>query len=90
MTNTFTGIDFFETFFEEKDLDEQLYEIESKNESIFGTTHLIHSTEVISRIKTSRGDEARQIERILRQIDINNGDVHHFLRHLAQAMADQF
>ena len=90
MTTSFTGIDFFETFFAEKNLTEEIYEVESKNESIFGTTHLIPTSRVIERIMTTRGDEAKQIEGILRQIDFHNGDVHHFLRHLAQAMADQF
>jgi hypothetical protein len=85
-----TTATFFNTFFAEKDLTELTYEVESKNDSIFGTTHLIPTTAVIEKIKTTRGDEAKQIESILRQIDFKNGDVHHFLRHLAQAMADQF
>ncbi len=87
---TTTTASFFNTFFAEKDLEELTYEVESKNDSIFGTTHLIPSTAVIEKIKTTRGEEAKQIENILRQIDFRNGDVHHFLRHLAQAMADQF
>ena len=85
-----TTATFFNTFFAEKDLTELTYEVESKNDSIFGNTHLIPTTAVIEKIKTTRGDEAKQIENILRQIDFKNGDVHHFLRHLAQAMADQF
>ena len=85
-----TTATFFDTFFEEKDLTDTLYEVESKNDSVFGTTHLIPSSAVIAKIKTTKGQEAKQIEQILRQIDFKNGDVHHFLRHLAQAMADQF
>ena len=81
---------FFNTFFAEKDLIEEIYEVEAKTGGIFGTTHLIPTTAVIEKIKTTRGEEAKQIENILRQIDFRNGDVHHFLRHLAQAMADQF
>ena len=78
------------TFFAEKDLIEETYEVESKNDSIFGTTHLIPTSAVIERIETTKGEERKAIENILRQIDFKNGDVHHFLRHLAQAMADQF
>ena len=81
---------FFATFFEEKALTEEIYEVESKNDSIFGTTHLIPTSAVIEKIKTTRGNEAKQIEGILRKIDFANGDVHHFLRHLAQSMADRF
>ncbi len=80
MANTF-----FETFFAEKDLTEQIYEIE-----MLGSLHLIPTESVIEKIKTTQGEEAKQIENILRQIDFKNGDVHHFLRHLATAMAAQF
>ena len=81
---------FFTTFFDEKDLTEQVYEVESKNESPWGKTHLITTAAVIEQIKLTEGDEAEVIENILRQIDLRNGDVHHFLRHIAQAMADKF
>ena len=81
---------FFTTFFAEKDLTEQIYEVEAKTGGIFWTTHLIPTSAVIERIHATRGEEAKKIEQILRQIDFANGDVHHFLRHLAQAMADQY
>jgi|TARA_B100000035_G_scaffold300773_1_gene296760 hypothetical protein len=85
-----TTATFFNTFFEEKGLTEEIYEVEAKNDGIFGATHLIPTTAVIERIKTTRGEEAKKIEAILRELDFRNGDVHHFLRHLAQAMAEQF
>mgnify|MGYP003109488325 FL=1 len=77
---------FFNTYFNEKDLDNQVYEIVAPN----GTMNLIETDMVIAKIKRTQGDEAKKIEAIIRQIDCLNGDIHHFLRHLAQAMAIDF
>ena len=77
---------FFNRYFNEKDLDNQVYEITTPN----GTMNLIETDMVIAKIKTTQGEEAKKIEAIIRQIDYLNGDIHHFLRHLAQAMAIDF
>ena len=77
---------FFNRFFNEKDLDNQVYEIITPN----GTMNLIETDMVIAKIKTTQGEEAKKIEAIIRQIDCLNGDLHHFLKHLAQAMAIDF
>ena len=77
---------FFNRYFNEKDLDNQVYEIAALN----GTMNLIETDMVIAKIKTTQGEEAKKIEAIIRQIDCLNGDIHHFLRHLAQAMAIDF
>ena len=74
---------FFQTFFAEKDLTEETYQVESAN----GTINLIPSSVVIERIMNTRGEEAKNIESILRTIDLANGDVHHFLKYLAGAIA---
>ena len=37
-------------------------EVESKNDSVFGTLTLIPSSAVIAKIKTTKGQEAKQIE----------------------------
>ena len=81
---------FFQTYFDEKQLDDRVYEVESTNDSVFGTTHLIPTSAVIDRIKCTKGEEAKKIEMTIRKIDCLNGDLHHFLKHLTQAMADQF
>ena len=73
-----------EVFFEEKDLDIQCYEIE-----VDGWTHIITTDVVIEKILSTKGDERAQISNILLQLDICNGDIHHFLRHLAKAIAEQ-
>jgi len=77
---------FFNRYFNEKDLDNQVYEITTPN----GTMNLIETDMVIAKIKTTQGEEAKKIEAIIRQIDFLNGDLHHFLKHLAQAMAIDF
>ena len=77
---------FFNRYFNEKDLDNQVYEITTPN----GTMNLIETDMVIAKIKTTQGEEAKKIEAIIRKIDCLNGDIHHFLRHLAQAMAIDF
>ena len=77
---------FFNRYFNEKDLDNQVYEITTPN----GTMNLIETDMVIAKIKTTQGEEAKKIEAINRQIDCLNGDLHHFLKHLAQAMAIDF
>ena len=74
---------FFQTFFTEKDLTEETYQVESAN----GTINIIPSSVVIERIMNTRGEEAKNIESILRTIDLANGDVHHFLKYLAGAIA---
>ena len=76
-------MNFFETFFSEKDLPDEVYTVTSEN----GTPNIIPSSVVIEAVKRTRGEEAKKIETILRKIDFLNGNVHHFLQHLAQAMA---
>jgi predicted nuclease of restriction endonuclease-like RecB superfamily len=60
-----------------------MYEVESEN----GTMNLIQSGNVIDVVKQTSGQERKEIENIIRKIDFANGDIHHFLRHLAQGMA---
>ena len=76
-------MNFFETFFSEKNLTDEVYTVTSEN----GIPNIIPSSVVIEAVKRTRGEEAKKIETILRKIDFLNGNVHHFLQHLAQAMA---
>lgn len=77
-----TSTAYLRTFFAEKDLDQQVYEIDAPG----GTLNIIESEAVIERILMTRGEEADAIAAIIRKIDFMNGDVHHFLRHLAGSM----
>lgn len=73
---------YFDRFFEEKEIPFTTWEIEAGD-----TVHLLDSEVVIEAIKGTRGDEAKKIQATLRKIDFHNGDVLHFLRHLAGALA---
>ena len=77
---------FFNRFFDEKNLENRIYEVAAPQ----GTMNFIETDMVIAKIKTTQGEEAQKIETVLRKIDFVNGNVHHFLNHLAQAMAVDF
>jgi hypothetical protein len=69
-----------ERFFEEKDLPYKSFEIEHNDE-----THFIDNEFVIELITQHTADfELFGIISILRKIDFANGDVNHFLGHLAE------
>lgn len=73
---------YFERFFDEKEIPFTSWEIEAGD-----TVHFIDSDVVIEAIKGTAGEEAKKIQDTLRRIDFANGDVLHFLRHLAGALA---
>jgi len=77
---------FFNRFFDEKNLENRIYEVTAPQ----GTMNFIETDMVIAKIKTTQGEEAQKIETVLRTIDFRNGNVHHFLNHIAQAMAVDF
>jgi len=77
---------FFNRFFDEKNLENRIYEVVAPQ----GTMNFIETDMVIAKIKTTQGEEAQKIETVLRTIDFKNGNVHHFLNHIAQAMAVDF
>ena len=70
---------YLDLFFEEKEIHSKIFEIEAK-----GTTHFVENDFVIELIKKTPASEKKQIENILRKIDFANGDVNHFLEHLAK------
>jgi len=74
---------YFDAFFSEKNLIEQIYDVTSPN----GTPNVIPTSAVIDAIKSTQGTEAKQIQNTLRQIDFYNGDVHHYLEYIAQGLA---
>jgi len=72
--------DFFDVFFEEKKIPPKTFEVKDKH----GNTHFIDNEFVISLIKSASQEEKKKIEQVLRKIDFHNGDVNHFLEHLAK------
>ena len=81
-----TTANYLATFFAEKDLEERTYETTAPD----GTFHLIPTSYVIEAILAAPSNEQTQIAGILRQIDFKNGNVHHFLNHLAGALAARY
>jgi len=73
-------------FFQEKDIPEKDFKKTDKNR----VTHFIPNAVVVEYIAQTRGSERKQVEGIIRQIDFKNGDINHFLEHLAGAIADQY
>ena len=77
------SLTYLKTFFSEKNLDEQVYEVQAKG----GTTNIICTTEVVHALYNASGNVQAKAADILRVIDHANGDPHSFLRHLAGGMA---
>jgi len=76
---------FLNLFFAEKDIEEKVF-IKEDSE---GMTHIIPNECVIEALAQTEGSEREGIEDILRRIDFGNGDVNHFLEHLAGALAEK-
>lgn len=69
-------------FFKEKNLPLVEWELTSNS----GEFHLISNEVVIEHIGITSKQEQEQISNVIRQIDFKNGDVNHFLKHLAGAI----
>jgi len=70
-------------FFAEKDIPAKIFEVEGPE---WGT-NLIPNEVVVEHITIAPKNELGRIEDILRGIDFANGDINHFLNHLAKALA---
>lgn len=72
---------------EEKGLDRnKVYEVEGPKDSFYGV-NMIPLGVVVDAIKTAPANEKVSIRNTLVKIDFMNGDVEHFFRHLAKALA---
>ena len=78
-----TTTQYIKNFFDEKVIPETTFEVMSEN----GTPNFISNMAVIEQIKVCSTPEQNNMADVLRQIDFNNGNVNHFLEHLAGAMA---
>lgn len=78
-----TTNDYIDRFFDEKGVPEVTFEVMSEN----GTPNFISNMAVVEQVKLVPSEEKEDIIHIIRQIDFKNGDVNHFLKHLAGAMA---
>jgi len=75
-------IKYLETFFKEKDLIEETWELVDDT----GMTHFISSAVVLEQLAISPVAEQEAIAKIIRKLDFANGNVNHFLQHLATAL----
>ena len=75
---------YLHTFFEEKDLIPQSWEIEGND----GQTHFVDSDVVIEAIMGASTGEQEQIANVIRKIDFANGDVNDYLKHLATGLVN--
>lgn len=72
-----------DTFFEEKNIDlETIIEIPGES-----GVNLIPVKCVLDTIKSTSKKEQKEIKKIFVMIDFKNGDILHFVKHLAQAIA---
>ena len=83
---TQTNSEYLTAFFDEKEIPFQDWTIKAED----GTPHFISNEVVIEHIKITSEKEKSQIVSILRQIDFRNGDVNHFLNHLAQGLVNNY
>ena len=84
MTTPFQN--WLQTFSEEKQIDrDQIFEIE-----LNGNTHMVEVGHVLDQIHSAPDHEQAAIKDILVKIDFHNGDVYHFLGHLAKALAANY
>jgi len=76
-----------DTLLSEKGTDlDQVLTVPGPKDSIFGDNSMPLQI-VIDAIKTASKDEQKSIKKTLVQIDFLNGDICHYFKHLAQALA---
>ena len=77
-----TAIKYIKNFFDEKEIPHMIFEVNGES----GINYIPNDV-VIEHIKNAPTHEQQQIANVLRKIDFCNGDVNHFLKHLAGALA---
>ena len=86
MAKLFPARSYLNMFFAEKDLPYKVFSVDDSR----GLSHEISNEVVIEAISGTSGGERKQIEDTIRKIDFKNGDVNHFLEHLAKGLAEQY
>ena len=77
---------YLDLFFAEKDIPYKVFDVKDSQ----GVTHSIPNEAVIEAIMGTRGGERAKIEKTIRMIDFKNGDMNHYLEHLARGLAEQY
>lgn len=76
---TMTAKKYLKTFFEEKQLEPEIFRIEHKS-----SLHFVESDFLIETILNSCEEEQVKIADLIRKIDFANGNINHYLKHLAK------
>lgn len=71
---------FFRTMIEEKELDNEVLHVNTH-----GNLHFIEMPVLINAMENSSPEEQEFIEKTMRAIDFQNGDMMHFINHLAKS-----
>ncbi len=74
---------YLRTFFNEKNLTSQVYEVTAKG----GTANLFCTEDVMDALLGASDSVQSKAASIIRTIDFANGDIHNFLRYCAEGMA---
>jgi penicillin-binding protein-related factor A (putative recombinase) len=80
-----TNLNYLKTFFEEKEIPFQLFEIENA-----GMTHMIDTDNVIEAILHTSTKEQQAISQTLRKLDFSDQPISGYLKFLATTMVKKF
>lgn len=86
MARNFKPGTYLHSFFSEKKIPYKVFKVTDSQ----GLTHDIPNEVVVEAIAQTRGSERKKIEDTLRKLDFRNGDVNHFLAHLAKGLAESY
>lgn len=82
----FPARSYLRRFFDEKEVPRKTFEFTDSQ----GLPHSMPNDVVLEAIAGTTGAERAQIEGIIRKIDFANGDINHFLDHLARGLAENY
>jgi len=82
----FRANSYLNMYFSEADIPYTTFKVKDSQ----GLTHDIPNGVVVEHMAKTRGSERKKIEDIIRKIDFANGNVNHFLKHLAGAIAEGY
>jgi hypothetical protein len=72
---------FFRTMLDEKDLLDEIFTLNDTS----GLLHIIEMEFLVEMMEKTNPKEQDSIEKIMRKIDFQNGDMMHFMNHLAKS-----
>lgn len=77
---------YLNTYFREADVPFVIFDVYDTDDQL----HIIDNEVVLTHVASAPKSEKDQIADVIRRIDYMNGDVNHFLNHLAGAIAEKY